>query len=54
VDFQEAFDSFRRILIVDDETNVRLNLRMTLETDGYEICESCSDELLKDHEKAKK
>jgi len=42
VDFQEAFDSFRRILIVDDETNVRLNLRMTLETEGYEIYESCS------------
>ena len=42
VDFREAFDSFRRILIVDDETNVRLILRMTLETEGYEIFESGS------------
>jgi DNA-binding NtrC family response regulator len=42
VDFPEAFDRFRRILIVDDETNVRLILRMTLETEGYEIFESGS------------
>jgi FixJ family two-component response regulator len=42
VDFPEAFDRFRRILIVDDETNVRLVLRMTLETEGYEIFESGS------------
>jgi FixJ family two-component response regulator len=42
VDFREAFESFRRILIVDDETNVRLILRMTLETEGYEIFESSS------------
>jgi CheY-like chemotaxis protein len=42
VDFREVFDSFRRILIVDDETNVRLILRMTLETEGYEIFESTS------------
>src|ERR1700724_2364570 len=26
-----------RILIVDDETNVRLNYRVTLETEGYEV-----------------
>jgi len=25
-----------RLLIVDDETNVRLSFRMTLETEGYE------------------
>ena len=31
-----------RILIVDDETNVRLNLRTTLETEGYEIVEASS------------
>src|SRR5580700_3220540 len=31
-----------RILIVDDETNVRLNFRMTLETEGYEIFEAPS------------
>jgi FixJ family two-component response regulator len=42
VDFREAIDSFWRIIIVDDETNVRLNLRMTLETEGYEIFESSS------------
>src|SRR6202162_2073665 len=34
----------KRILIVDDETNVRLNFRMTLETEGYEIFEACSAE----------
>ena len=33
-----------RLLIVDDETNVRLNFRMTLETEGYEICEAGSGE----------
>src|ERR1700732_2610161 len=33
-----------RILIVDDETNVRLNFRMTLETEGYEIFEARSGE----------
>ena len=32
----------KRILIVDDETNVRLNFRMTLETEGYEIFEAPS------------
>lgn len=31
-----------RILIVDDETNVLLNFRMTLETEGYEIFEASS------------
>jgi FixJ family two-component response regulator len=31
-----------RILIVDDETNVRLNYRVTLETEGYEIFEAGS------------
>ncbi len=41
-----------RILIVDDETNVRLNYRITLETEGYEVCEAGSaplalEELLK-------
>jgi DNA-binding response OmpR family regulator len=34
----------KRILIVDDETNVRLNFRMTLETEGYEILEAISGE----------
>jgi DNA-binding response OmpR family regulator len=33
-----------RILIVDDETNVRLNFRTTLETEGYEIFEAPSGE----------
>ena len=28
-----------KILIVDDETNVRLNYRITLETEGYEVFE---------------
>src|SRR5215471_20579814 len=31
-----------RILIVDDETNVRLNYRITLETEGYEVYEAAS------------
>jgi FixJ family two-component response regulator len=31
-----------RILIVDDETNVRLNYRVTLETEGYEVVEAAS------------
>jgi DNA-binding NtrC family response regulator len=31
-----------RILIVDDEPNVRLNYRITLETEGYEIFEAGS------------
>ena len=31
-----------KILIVDDETNVRLNYRVTLETEGYEIFEAAS------------
>jgi FixJ family two-component response regulator len=31
-----------RILIVDDETNVRLNYRVTLETEGYEVFEAPS------------
>src|SRR3984893_14690622 len=34
----------KRILIVDDETNVRLNFRMTLETQDYEIFEARSGE----------
>jgi DNA-binding response OmpR family regulator len=34
----------KRILIVDDETNVRLNFRMTLETEGYEVVEVSSGE----------
>ncbi len=34
----------KRILIVDDETNVRLNFRMTLETEGYEIFDASSGE----------
>jgi DNA-binding NtrC family response regulator len=29
-----------RILIVDDETNVRLNYRITLEMEGYEVGEA--------------
>src|SRR5580704_17321806 len=32
----------KRILIVDDETNVRLNFRTTLETEGYEVVEASS------------
>ena len=31
-----------KILIVDDEKNVRLNYRITLETEGYEIFEAVS------------
>ena len=31
-----------KILIVDDETNVRLNYRVTLETEGFEIFEAVS------------
>jgi FixJ family two-component response regulator len=31
-----------RILIVDDETNVRLNYRITLEIEGYEVGEAAS------------
>src|SRR5215472_18779074 len=31
-----------RILIVDDETNVRLNYRITLEMEGYEVVEAAS------------
>jgi len=34
----------KRILIVDDETNVRLNFRMTLETEGHEVVEVSSGE----------
>jgi DNA-binding NtrC family response regulator len=34
----------KRILIVDDETNVRLHFRTTLETEGYEIYEARSGE----------
>ena len=33
-----------RVLIVDDETNARLNFRITLETEGYEIFEASSAE----------
>jgi FixJ family two-component response regulator len=32
----------RKILIVDDETNVRLNYRIALETSGYEVVEAQS------------
>jgi DNA-binding response OmpR family regulator len=43
----------KRILIVDDETNVRLNFRTTLETEGYDVFEVGSGEeaveLLADH-----
>ena len=42
-----------RLLIVDDEPNVRLNFRTTLETEDYEICEASSAkqalELLAEH-----
>src|ERR1700730_1749944 len=31
-----------RILVVADETNVRLNYRVTLETEGYEVVEAAS------------
>src|SRR5277367_5716429 len=31
-----------KILIVDDETNVRLNYRVTLETEGHQIFEAVS------------
>jgi DNA-binding response OmpR family regulator len=31
-----------KILIVDDETNVRLNYRITLETEGYDVSEASS------------
>ena len=34
----------KRILIVDDETNVRLNFRTALETEGYEVFEVSSGE----------
>jgi DNA-binding response OmpR family regulator len=34
----------KRILIVDDEPNVRLNFRTTLETEGYEVFEVSSGE----------
>ena len=34
-----------KILIVDDETNVRLNYRITLETEGYEVFEAVSGEM---------
>ena len=27
----------RRVLIIDDETNIRRMMRLTLETDGYEV-----------------
>jgi FixJ family two-component response regulator len=33
-----------RILIVDDEANVRLNYRITLETEGYEVFEASTTE----------
>ena len=35
----------RRILVVDDETNVRLNYRVALETEGYEVVEANSAEI---------
>ena len=31
-----------KIMIVDDEKNVRLNYRLTLETEGYEVFEAAS------------
>jgi DNA-binding NtrC family response regulator len=31
-----------RILIVEDEANVRLNYRITLETEGYEVVEAAT------------
>ncbi len=31
-----------KILIVDDERNVRLNYRIALETEGYEVFEAVS------------
>jgi len=34
----------KRILIVDDETNVRLNFRTTLESEGYEVFDVSSGE----------
>jgi len=34
----------KRILIVDDETNVRLSFRTTLETEGYEVFDVSSGE----------
>ena len=33
-----------QILIVDDEPNVRLNYRITLETEGYQVFEAASAE----------
>ena len=43
----------KRVLIVDDETNVRLNLRTTLEAEHYDIFEANSAdqalELLAEH-----
>ena len=32
----------KRILIVDDEPNVRLNYRITLEVEGYQVVETGS------------
>jgi FixJ family two-component response regulator len=41
----ESYHSMsKRILVVDDETNVRLSFRMALETDGYKIFEADSIE----------
>jgi len=34
----------KRIIIVDDEANVRLNFRMALEREDYEIAEAGSGE----------
>ena len=44
VELESYHSMSKRILIVDDETNVRLSFRMALETDGYEIFEAYSIE----------
>jgi DNA-binding response OmpR family regulator len=41
---QRSGNMNKRILIVDDETNVRLNFRTTLETEGYDVYEVGSGE----------
>jgi FixJ family two-component response regulator len=44
VELESYHSMSERILIVDDETSVRLNFRMALETDGYVIFEAQSIE----------